>query len=190
LLWALDFLVPTNEDTMLINGLFYIASAVLVLFLVHKLTANKNLKYLLILFAITLLTLPYSFSKFFSSLLLMAFLLFLIVSLDMVLIRRYHMQYAGIIGSIFAITGIFFSILLLFNVAYTDLWWWILNPILALFIFMVHLDQKYFSLITPEKNTSSDKQDQTCLCQPFVCSVHLIHYGGSNRNLYYDCVAS
>jgi hypothetical protein len=120
------------------------------LVIIYKLTGNSNLLYLLALFAITFLSLPYSFSKFFVSLLLMANILFLIISLDVLIVRRYHIQFAGVIGTIYALTTISFSLLLYFGTDYTELWWFLPNFMLALLLLMLHLDKKYYALISPK----------------------------------------
>lgn len=148
-LWAFSILEPTGQDAMFINGSFYVIASVLSLITIHDLTGNRNLLYLLALFGVTIFSLAYSFSNFFVSLLVTSGLLFLIISLDVLIVKRYHIQFAGLIGVVYALTILFFSALLYLGVSYTSLWWFLPNAMLALFIFMLHLDKVYYSLLSP-----------------------------------------
>ena len=146
LLWAFSVLEPTAQDAMLINGALTVTTAAVMLLIIYKITGNRNLLYLLALFAITVVSV-YSFSRFFTSLLLASQLLFLIISLDMAIVRRYHVQLAGFIGAVYAIINIIFTALLYFGIPYTDLYWFLPNALLALMLFMLHLDKKYYALL-------------------------------------------
>ncbi|MBN2454492.1 hypothetical protein JXB11_03015 [Candidatus Woesearchaeota archaeon] len=150
-LWAFSLLEPSVQDAFLINGLFSILLAPLMLVVIYRLTRNRNLLYLLALFAISLVSLPYSFSKFFVSLLIAANLLFLIISLEVLIIKRYHIQFAGGIGALYSITAVTFSVLLLFGAEYSEIWWFIPNMMLAAMLFMLHLDIKYYSILSPKE---------------------------------------
>lgn len=149
LLWAFSALKPSSQDAMFINGIFSIAIPVIILAIIYKLTGNRNLLYLLLLFSLTFVSLPYSFSRFFVSVMIAANILFLLVSLDVLIIRRYHIQFAGVTGVLTSLTSIFFLVMLYFGADYSSLWWFIPNIMLALLIFILHLDQKYYSLISP-----------------------------------------
>ncbi|MFH1181668.1 MAG: hypothetical protein V1702_01800 [Candidatus Woesearchaeota archaeon] len=152
LLWAFSALPPTSQDALFINGIFSIAVPAIMLVIIYKLTCNRNLLYLLLLFAITFVSLPYSFSKFFVSVMIAANILFLLVSLDVLIIRRYHIQFAGVTGVLTSLTSISFSVMLYFGADYSGLWWFIPNFMLALMLFILHLDQKYYSLISPRES--------------------------------------
>jgi hypothetical protein len=151
MLWAFSALLPSSQDALFINGIFSIAVPVILLIIIFKLTGNRNLLCLLMLFAITFAALPFSFSKFFVSVMIAANILFLLLSLDALIIRRYHIQYAGVMGVLTSLTCIFFSTMVYFGAEYSSLWWFAPNFMLALMVFMLHLDQKYYSLITPRE---------------------------------------
>jgi hypothetical protein len=152
LLWAFSALKPSSQDAMFINGIFSIAVPAIMLIIIYKLTCNRNLLYLLLLFGISLVSLPYSFSTFFVSVIIAANILFLLVSLDALIIRRYHIQFAGVTGVLTSLTSIFFLVMVYFGADYTGLWWFIPNLMLASMLFMLHLDQKYYSLISPRES--------------------------------------
>jgi hypothetical protein len=151
-LWAVAALPPTSQDALFINGIFSIAVPAIMLLIIYRLTCNRNLLYLLLLFAITFVSLPYSFSKFFVSVMIAANILFLLVSIDVLIIRRYHIQFAGVTGVLTSLTSIFFSVMVYFGADYSSIWWFIPNFMLALMLFILHLDQKYYSLISPRES--------------------------------------
>jgi hypothetical protein len=168
LLWAFAALPPTAQDALFINGIFSIAVPVIMLAIIYRLTGNRNLLYLLLMFSIAFVALPYSFSRFFISVLIAANILLLLVSLDALLIRRYHIQFAGVAGALTSLTSIFFSVMAYFGASYTSLWWFVPNCMLALMIYMLHLDQKYFSLISPREPTRRPHVKRVLLWLLFV----------------------
>lgn len=149
LIWAFSILEPTAEDALLINGSFYVVASVISLITIYNITGNKHLLYLLAMFGATFLSLSYSFSNFFISLMVVSSLLFLIISLDALIVKRYHIQFVGIVGSAYSILSLVFTLLLYSGVSFVNLWWFLPNLLLAAFIFLLHLDKKYYALINP-----------------------------------------
>ncbi len=147
-LWTFAFITPLPKDAMFINGLFSVIASVLTLAIVYHLTLNKHLLYLLILFGLTLLALPYSLSNFFTLVLFVSNLLFLIVSLDVLIVKRYHIQLVGLAGTIYSLLSLGFTVFLFFGYDYSQLWWFIPNLALAIMILLLHFDKKYYIQLT------------------------------------------
>ena len=147
-LWAFAFITPLQKDTLFINGLFSVIASVLTLAIVYNLTLNNHLFYILLLFGLTLLALPYSISNFFVSVLLVSNLLFLIVSLDVLIVRRYHIQLVGLAGTIYSLLSLGLTVLLFLGYDYNKLWWFVPNLALAVMILLLHFDKKYYIQLT------------------------------------------
>lgn len=150
LLWSLSIIPATMKDALFVNGAFSIIASVLFLMTVYDLTGNRHLLYILGLFGVTLLGISYSFANFFIFFLITANLVFLITSMDVLIVKRYHIQLVGMIGSVYSLASLVFSALLLMKFNYTDFLWYLPNLLLAALVLMLHFDKKYYALISPE----------------------------------------
>ena len=133
-LWAFAFITPLPKDALFINGLFSVIASVLTLAIVYNLTLNKHLLYILVLFGLTLLSLPYSIYNFFTSVIFVSSLLFIIVSLDVLIVKRYHIQLVGLAGTTYALLSLGLTLLLYIGYDYSQLWWFVPNLVLAIMI--------------------------------------------------------
>lgn len=107
--WFSGILEASFNDFIIINSLFISIISVLFLFVAYKLTNNKNLMYLLVIFLITLVAL---YSIFYNFLLInfISLLFLLILFLDLEFFSHRYLRIVGIAGIFYCIISLSFLV--------------------------------------------------------------------------------
>ncbi len=144
-------LVP-SQDFILIHTILTVMSTVLLLYSVYKITANKNLIYLFLLFLVTIFSIIYSINTFFLTTIIISYLLLIIVFLDLVIFANFYLKTSGYFGIAYTILSALFLLLIISGVEPSGLLWFIPNTILFFVFLFIFLDIKNLGIIKSEKS--------------------------------------
>jgi hypothetical protein len=106
--WAFGLLKPTSEDLILIESFFIALQAILILFIIYKLTNNKHLLYFLGLFLTSVFFVSYGIGSFFLFITFISHLLMLIIFANLLFFLNHYLRKAGLIGLCYSIVSILF----------------------------------------------------------------------------------
>jgi hypothetical protein len=150
-LWIFEFLEPSREDFILMVTALTVISAVLLLYVVYKITNNKNLLYLLILFITSVFAINFSLNAFFLSTMVISYLLIIIVFLDLFFFSNYYLKRAGFLGLFYTIISILLLVLIFFGLEPARLFWFIPNTLIFFVLLFIYLDVKQLGIIKIER---------------------------------------
>ena len=149
--WVFKFLEPTKEDFILMNFVLTVVSSILIVYTLYKITDNRNLVYLLILFLITIFAINFSMNSFFLFSVAISYLLMLIVFLDLVFFANLYLKRAGFVGMLHTITSIIFLVLVFLNFKPFGLLWIIPNTFMFFVLYLIFLDIHELGVIEKKK---------------------------------------
>ncbi|MEK6808540.1 MAG: hypothetical protein AABY14_02540, partial [Nanoarchaeota archaeon] len=86
--WAFNFLAPNTPDFILLHTIITVISSILLLYVVYKITSNKNLIYLFLIFLISLFSITYGINSFFLITLLLTYFLIIIIFLNLIIVNH------------------------------------------------------------------------------------------------------
>jgi hypothetical protein len=146
-LWVFNFLKPTKEDFILMNFALTVVSSILILYVIYKITDNRNLVYLFVLFLTAIFAINFSLNSFFLFSMAISYLLIIIIFLDLIFFSNLYLKKAGFAGLSYAIISIFFLILVVLNFKSFDLPWFIPNILMFFVLYLIFLDIKNLGVI-------------------------------------------
>ncbi|MBI3027251.1 hypothetical protein HYY70_03985 [Candidatus Woesearchaeota archaeon] len=146
-LWTFGVLEPSNKDFALMNFVLVIVSSLLILYAVYKITDNRNLVYLLVLFISTVFAINYSIQAFFVVTLAASYLLMIIVSLELILFSNFYLKNAGYSGVAYVILSVAMSALAFYGVEAINLFWFLPNIAMFFALLFICLDVKNLGII-------------------------------------------
>lgn len=150
LFWATGYLAQNAVDFSFITGFFAVVISTVILLLVYRWTNNRNLLYILLIYAFTLIAAYQDASLFFSFLMVASFLVSLVAFLDLFVASSHHIKLGSLLGSVYALCSLLFAALSFAHIPVPVIVWSIPNFIFAASIFMIYLDGKYCMLLHPK----------------------------------------
>jgi hypothetical protein len=156
--WALGFLEPTKNDFVLVSFVVTVVSSILTLYAVYKITSNRNLIYLFVLFLTTIFAINQSINYFFLFSMVVSHLLMMIVFLDLVFFSNLYLKKAGFAGIFYALISIFFVVMVFANYGNLGLPWFIPNVLMFLVLYFIFLDVKNLGVIEDKRYAAKKKK--------------------------------
>lgn len=152
--WFFNFLEPAREDFILMNFVLTVVSSILVLYTVYKITDNRNLVYLFILFLTTLFAINQSMRSFFFFSMAISYLLMIIVFLDLIFFSNLYLKRAGFAGLFYSMTSIIFLVLIFLDFGSFSLLWFIPNILMFMVFYFIFLDIKNLGIAKKKASES------------------------------------
>lgn len=150
-LWVFGLLEPNNKDFVLVNSVVTVASSVLILYAVYKITGQRNLVYLLVLFISTVFAINFSIKAFFVTTLAVSYLLMAITFLELVFFSNFYLRWAGYIGLSYAVASILLLALTFIGEEAHKLFWFIPAALMFFIFLLIYLDVTNLGVIKSEK---------------------------------------
>jgi hypothetical protein len=146
LAWELKFLIPAKGDFILMSFVLTIVSSIILLYTIYKITHNRNLLYLFILFLAAISAINFSMNSFFFLSMAVSYLFMMIMFLEMILFSNFYLKKAGIAGLCYTITSMAFLIMMQYNFEPLNLPWFIPNYLMLLIFCFIFFDVRYIRL--------------------------------------------
>ncbi len=148
--WGTGYLPPATDDLKFLTGFFAISVSALMLLLVYKWTDNRNLLYIFMIYAVTVLAAYFSSELFFTVLMLASFIVSLVAFLDLFIASSHHIKMGSLVGSLYALFSTVLLGLSSLGVNIPESVWSLPNFLLAGSLYMIYLDGKYCMLLHPK----------------------------------------
>ena len=145
--WVFNFLDPTKEDFIFMSFVLTVISAILILYAIYKITDNRNLVYLVVLFLVTIFAINFSLNSFFLFSMAASYLLIMIVFLDLIFFSNLYLRKAGFVGLFYTIISIIFLILMHYDFGSLNLLWFIPNISMFIVFYFIFLDIEKLGVI-------------------------------------------
>ncbi|MBL7055889.1 hypothetical protein ISS07_03185, partial [Candidatus Woesearchaeota archaeon] len=157
--WTFNYLEPSEQDFIFMNFILTVITSVLLIYTVYKITSNRNLVYIFMLFITSIFAINLAIEQFFIFSMVASYLVMLLVFFELSFHSNYFLKKAGIYGVIGIIVSSFYLVLLFFNSAYLNLYWYIPNLFIAFSFYLIYLDIKNTGIIA----SSSIKKEVTMI---------------------------
>ena len=142
LLWVFRIIEDKGRDFILVYTFLTLITAVLMLYTVYKITDNRNLIYILLLFIISFFSIIYISKAFFLITIISSYLLLAIVFLQLMFVANIYLRDAGYLGVGYILLSTILLILTVFGADPSRLVWFIPNIILFCVFLFLFLDIK------------------------------------------------
>lgn len=146
-LWVFGLLEANNEDFILINSGFTVVSSILLLYAVYKITGNRNLVYLLVLFMTSVFAINFSIKAFFITTLAISYLLTIIVFLNLIFFYNFYLRWAGYVGLFYAAASILLLVLIFVGEEAYKLFWFLPTALIFFIFLFIYLDVTNLGII-------------------------------------------
>ncbi len=147
LCWALDILNPSQEDFILMHFMITIITSIIMLYMIYKITANRNLIYLLLLYIAAIFAINFSLNYFFLFTVSLSYLLMVIVFLELVIISKLYLKKAGIAGLAYSVLSMIIILDIYKGNNSYDLVWFIPNIGLIFVLYYIMKDIRYLGIL-------------------------------------------
>src|SRR3989344_1559149 len=150
LMWGTGYVSPVRDDFAFVTGFFAVIASIVMLLLAYRWTENQHLLYVLVIYAITIVAVYINLSAFSSILTVAAFLVSLIVFLDLFIASSSHVRLGSAFGSVYAVFALVLVGVSAQGYHYPVILWALPNFFLAAAIYMIYLDGKYCMSLHPK----------------------------------------
>ncbi len=136
-LWLANYVSPTKEEYLVTHAIILLIAPIFFFLFVYSITKNKNLFYLLFLYALSFYMWRYGFFAFFFFTALSSSLFLVILFLDLVFARWSEIRNIGVYGTVYSYLTIGVLMLFLYESSYKIRPWFIPNMALFLVCYFV-----------------------------------------------------
>ncbi len=150
--WIFNMLAVSEKDFMLINVVLNVVSSILVAHAIYKITENKNILHLLILFVTAIFSIMAIFATypsqwFFIGALAASYTLMALVFLILAFFTNFYLRIAGHYGLGYSAVSMIFLALNIKGIESNMLPWFVANFILIITLHMFYLDIKNLGVV-------------------------------------------
>jgi hypothetical protein len=155
--WVFRLLDPTKQDFILMSFVLAVINSILILYAVYKITGNRNLIYLVVLFLVSVFAINFSMNSFFLLSMAISYLLLVIVFLDIMFFSNLYLSKAGVMGFFYTISSLILLVLAYYNFNPVYLPWMIPNGFMLLALHSIFLYIKSVGIAENKKHYKKEK---------------------------------
>lgn len=155
--WFSGMLEPNNKDFIVVSAVLTVVSSILILYMAYKITGNRNLVYLLILFITTIFAINFSIKAFFIATLGVSYVLMSIVFMHLFFFSNYYLKRAGLAGMVHVFFSVILLALALFGKEAHTLPWFLPNVLMFFVFLLIYQDIINLGVIKREGPAKDEK---------------------------------
>jgi len=167
--WAFNYLEPIEIDFIFMNFILTTITSMLLLYSAYKITSNKNLVYIFMLFITSIFAINLAIGQFYIFSMIIAYIVMLIVYFEFTFRSNYFLKKSGIYGVVGVVISSFYLLLLFFGYDYSNLAWYIPNLFIGFSFYLIYLDLKNMGIIgTPPVKKEASMVDVSLTYFKFI----------------------